>query len=95
MIKLGNEVKDPITGFIGIAVAKTEWLWGCIRIGIESKLDKDGKIIEIQWFDEPRLEIIGFADKPKKAEENKKPSGGPQRESSARRESSRSSDPRR
>ena len=69
MIKLGQKVKDPITGCQGTAVGKTMWLYGCTRVGIQQKMDKDKKVPEIIWFDEPQLEGID----PKK---NKTP-GGP------------------
>ena len=55
MIKLGDKVKDSITGFEGIAVSRTEYLFGCVRIGVEAKKRKDdGEAIEA-WFDEQRL----------------------------------------
>jgi hypothetical protein len=55
-IKLGENVKDSITGFNGKAVAKTEWLYGCIRIGVQSpNLDKDNKPLPVEWFDEAQL----------------------------------------
>jgi hypothetical protein len=56
MITLGDEVKDSVTGFIGIAVARVEWLHGCIRIVVQPEgLNKDGKPFENQSFDEPQL----------------------------------------
>jgi len=33
-IELGDKVKDLVTGFVGIAVAKTTFLNGCIQISI-------------------------------------------------------------
>ncbi len=59
MIKLGNRVKDTITGFAGIAVARTEWDYGCVRISVQpEKLDKDGKVRDTETFDEQRLGVI-------------------------------------
>ncbi len=55
MIKLGAKVKDSITGFSGIAVSRTVFLYGCVRIGVESKKIVDGKIVT-HYFDEQRLE---------------------------------------
>lgn len=55
MIKLGDEVKDKITGFTGIAVGKAEYLNGCIRIEIQPKITKDGLMIEPHWIDEVQL----------------------------------------
>jgi len=42
MIKLGIRVKDSITGYEGVAIARTDWLYGCVRITIQGDLDKDG-----------------------------------------------------
>ena len=50
MIKLGDDCKDPITGFQGIATAKTEWLYGCTRFGLQGPLTKEGLVSELQWF---------------------------------------------
>ena len=55
MVKLGTKVKDSITGFSGIAVCRTEYLYGCVRIGIEPQELKDGKPVETHYFDEQRL----------------------------------------
>lgn len=58
MIKLGDKVKDSITGFSGIVVARTEWLNGCARITVQpEKTDKDGKVPETHTFDEPQLTV--------------------------------------
>jgi hypothetical protein len=55
-LKLGDHVKDRITGFGGIAIARTDWLYGCTRYGVQSEeLDKDGTPVEVQWFDEQSL----------------------------------------
>jgi len=59
MIKLGQEVKDLVSGFTGIAVAKDEWLNGCLRYGIQGKVDKEGKLPDPKWIDAVQLEIIG------------------------------------
>jgi hypothetical protein len=62
MIKLGDKVRDPITGFEGIATAKTEWLYGCTRLGVQAKMGEDGKVHDPHWFDEPQLEGIAPED---------------------------------
>ena len=54
-VTLGNEYQDPITKFKGIATAKTIWLYGCARIGLQTGLNKDGLVPELQWFDELQL----------------------------------------
>ena len=54
-IKLGDKVKDSITGFEGLATAITTWANGCVRVEVTSAELHDGKPIEGQWFDEQRL----------------------------------------
>lgn len=61
MIKLGEKVKDGITGFEGVATARAEYLYGCVRVLVESKKLKDGKPID-EWFDEQRLTVKSKAD---------------------------------
>lgn len=51
---IGWTYKDMITGFSGVAVSRTEYLTGCIHLGLESG-DKDNKSIT-EYFDENRLE---------------------------------------
>lgn len=56
MIKLGQRVKDSITGFDGIVVARAEYLNGCVLLQVEpTKLNKDGSAMKAVWFDEQRL----------------------------------------
>lgn len=71
-IQLGDEVRDTITGFKGIAVARTNWIHGCARITIQPKVKKDGKMEEPQSFDEPAVEVL--VSKNRKEEVN---TGGP------------------
>jgi hypothetical protein len=77
MIELGNKVKDNITGFVGIAVGRTTWLFGCNRIAVEPQELKDGKPIEAQWFDEQRIELV-VDTKPEVSPDNTAITGGPQ-----------------
>ena len=56
-IELGDEVIDTITGFKGVAVGKTTWLYGCNRIAVQPKVGKDGKLGETASFDEPQLKV--------------------------------------
>jgi hypothetical protein len=56
---LGREVKDIITGFKGIAVAKIEYLTGCNQYEIKPQVDKDGKMVDPRWLDESQVEVIG------------------------------------
>lgn len=58
MIKLGDKVKDTITGYIGIAVCRNSYLQGCDRIAVQSPVDKDGKLPNWKYFDEPQLKVV-------------------------------------
>lgn len=73
-INLGDEVRDTITGFKGVAIARTEWITGCDRYTVSPKVDKDGKMGENQSFDGPTL-VVTKAKKPIKVKTEKK--GGP------------------
>ena len=56
MLKLGDKVKDSITGFKGVVIARAEYLNGCITLKVQPpKLKEDGSPIEADWFDEQRL----------------------------------------
>ncbi len=59
MIKLGEKVKDTVTAFEGTATARTEYLWGCPQVRVQPEGLKDGKPIEPQWIEEPRLTSAG------------------------------------
>lgn len=74
MIELGSKVKDKITGFEGIAVARFQWLTGCERYEVQPERLKDGKPIESATFDEKRLTVLG---KPTKALLSVRDVGGP------------------
>ncbi len=56
-IRLGDEVRDSISGFAGVAAARTVYLHGSSRIGIAARaVTKDeGKPYDIQWFEESQL----------------------------------------
>lgn len=74
MINLGQEVKDVVSGFKGVAVAKHLYLNGCSRITVQPKIDKDGKLPESQSFDEPQLKVLS-----KKCLSGKTDTGGPEK----------------
>lgn len=57
-INLGDRVRDKITGFEGVVTARTEWLYGCVRVTVQPEKMKDGKTLESQNFDEPQMKIL-------------------------------------
>lgn len=59
MIELGDRVRDQISGYAGITVAITDWIYGCRRIMVQGEaLTSDGKPVDLQSFDEPQLALI-------------------------------------
>lgn len=77
MTKLGERVKDTITGFQGIVTARCSYLNGCEQLLIQSqKLDKDGKVIKGEWIDEPQLVVLEEPIEPIKKVKKEKPGGG-------------------
>jgi len=74
-----------VTGFEGIATGRTTWLHGCDRITIEpDHLDKDGKILEGQWFDEKRVELVEVKPVPVSKDSPTAKPGGPQNDPPSR-----------
>lgn len=57
-IGLGDIVKDTITGFEGVAIARTLWLNNCDRITIQPQELKDGKPIEAHTFDIDNVVVV-------------------------------------
>ena len=57
MIKLGQKVRDKVTGFEGMATAKVEYLNGCVQLCVKPKAI-DGKMLEGEYIDDSQLEII-------------------------------------
>lgn len=58
-IKLGQEVKDRVTGFQGIVTSRTKFLNSCDRMAVQPKYNPEQGLKEPEVFDEPDLEIIG------------------------------------
>jgi hypothetical protein len=74
MIHLGDKVKDTVTGLTGTAVARTEWLNGCVRVTIQPTVKKkDGSVPEAYTTDEPQVVVV--QSKAKKRGSDK--TGGP------------------
>jgi len=72
MVELGDKVKCKVTGVTGIAVAKTEFLNGCVQWEIQAKASKDGKIPEACSTDEQNVKVVKRAA----LRDDKEPTGG-------------------
>lgn len=57
-IELGQEVRDVVTGFAGIAVSRLEFLNGCVQYCVKPKAGDDGKMPEGEWIDIQQLEVV-------------------------------------
>ena len=76
LVTLGEEYRDRITGFVGTATSRTQFLNGCIQVGLEPKMKRgSAKVEEVMYFDEDRLVHIGT----KQRVESSAPRGGPTR----------------
>lgn len=53
--ELGKRYKDTITEYEGVATQRTEYLRGGFRVGLEAPINAEGKVPDIEYFDEPRL----------------------------------------
>ncbi|MCK5558785.1 MAG: hypothetical protein KAJ01_10415 [Candidatus Hydrogenedentes bacterium] len=56
MIKLGDKVKDRISGFEGVAIGRAEYLYGCVQILVQPEsLQESGQPTASRWVDEQRF----------------------------------------
>lgn len=77
-IKLGDLVKDNITEFKGIAIARAKYLYGCEQILVApQQLTSEGQTADSIWFDDQRIELVERR-RPPVSEESVATSGGPQ-----------------
>lgn len=56
---LGAKAKDVITGFEGIIIGRSDHITGCNTYGLKPKVDKEGKTVEAEWFDETTIKVVG------------------------------------
>lgn len=73
-IILGSVVKDEVTGFTGTAVARVEYLNGCVQYEVRPRMNpkKPGEMFETCWIDEQQLKVTK-----RRLVTNRKPTGGP------------------
>lgn len=57
-IKLGQKVKDKMTGFVGTVDHIATYLYDSVKIGIQAPIDKDGKFGDCVGVDAIGVEII-------------------------------------
>lgn len=60
IIKLGNKVKDSVSGLEGITTCRCEYLNGCIQYSITPKVKAGATEMSTDvWIDEAQLVITG------------------------------------
>lgn len=74
MIKLGDKVRDSVSGLIGIAVSEIRYLNGCLQYGVQSEF-KDGKMPSVEYIDIGQLSIVQLQAVVMKEKEEEDPGG--------------------
>lgn len=57
-IRLGDEVRDLISGFVGIVVGRSQYLTRCDQYLVEPPVGDDNKLPDAAWFDIHRLLVV-------------------------------------
>ena len=58
MFKLGNKVKDKVSGLVGIATSRVEYLNGCVQYCVRPPVNKAGELVDGEYFDEEQLSFV-------------------------------------
>jgi hypothetical protein len=63
-IRLGDVVRDKITGLTGVAISRTEHLFSARQIEIQPRNLKtdDGSMVATVWLEESRCELATVTD---------------------------------
>lgn len=59
MIELGSKVRDVVSGLVGVATGRSEYLYGRPSVLVDPQETREGKPVEGTWIDEARLEVMG------------------------------------
>ncbi len=57
-VKMGQKVKDKVTGQVGINTAYCHYITGCDQILLQPPVNQDGSFVEARWFDVNRIDIL-------------------------------------
>ncbi len=75
-VKLGNTYRDSISGYEGVAVCRSVYLYGCERVLlVANKLKTDGDFLSDFWLDEAQLVSVQAKKKPAKKGKRNGPAG--------------------
>lgn len=56
--EFGVTGRDKITGFTGIITGWTTYISGCSRVLLAPPVTSEGKLVEGEWFDEQRIDVV-------------------------------------
>lgn len=56
--RLGDKVEDRVTGLVGIAVARIEYLNGCVQWCLQPRVAEDAMKIDSHYIDEGQLRKV-------------------------------------
>lgn len=65
IVELGQKVEDTLSGVKGTVIARTEWLYGCVRVTVQPQGEKDGIPFDAFVVDEPQVEVLEEKKAPK------------------------------
>lgn len=71
MQNFGKKAKDKVTGFKGIITGRCDYMYGCGQYLLMPVVDKNGKKMDGEWFDEGRIEITGKGVNPEAVQAEK------------------------
>ena len=66
-LKMGDKVRDTITGFKGKIVARCQYINGCDQCLVKPGVGDDGKMPAGEWIDDQQLEPQAKRRSPKEA----------------------------
>lgn len=58
MLDLGFIVRDKVTGLVGVAESRAEYMYGCDRYYVQPRVNKDGKVPDGYMVDAPQLDLV-------------------------------------
>jgi hypothetical protein len=57
-IKIGDKVRDRLSGLVGYVHGKAEYITGCNQVLVNPRTVKDDKPVDGTWIDDSRIELV-------------------------------------
>lgn len=57
-ISMGDQVRDTLSGFTGVVIARSEFLTGCNQVLVMPESHDPSKMNDSHWFDVERMQKI-------------------------------------